>query len=592
MTSRRPTLHRLRATSATRLRIGFLVIAIVISVFAVRLAQLQGLDAREYASLARAVGMTTEVRPATRGSILDRNGQPLAESLDGMMLVADPTKTKPNAPEIATVISETTGADYFTLLEGLRNAGTAESANHFQYLVRRVPSSTAKATLAKLAELDLHGVSTRRDPVRTYPAGDVAANIVGFTNAEGDAGEGAELLFDRTLSGTDGSQTFETGGGQRIPLGDNSLVEPIDGNDVTLTIDQDVQWYTQRVLRDTAMSRGAPAASAVVLDTRTGEVLALADYPTFDANDWQASSESNLGSRSVRDVYEPGSVEKVLTMAALIEAGTVTATTKLTVPGSIKSSDRTIRDAWSHGTLQYTLAGVLAKSSNVGTVIAARSLGNEDFYNKLRDFGLGSVSGVGMAGESGGVLSSWEDWREINKDNISFGQGVAVNAVQMAAAINTIANGGVYVQPSIVKGKATTNDGTVVGSDVAQTRQVVSAETARQVGLMMEAVTDAKRGSAPAAAIAGYRVAGKTGTAQQPGGSCNCYAGGTNTLSFVGFAPADEPRFLVYVVIHGQKGGSGGGVAAPAFHKIMSYVLGKYAVPPTGAREDKLSITW
>jgi len=195
-----------------------------------------------------------------------------------------------------------------------------------------------------------------------------------------------------------------------------------------------------------------------------------------------------------------------------------------------------------------------------------------------------------MKGESPGVLPHWSGWREINKDNIAFGQGLAVNVVQMAAAINTIANGGVYVQPSIVKGSATTNDGTVVGSDVAKSRRVISAKAARQTAEMMEAVPD--RGTAPSAGITGYRVAGKTGTAQEVGGACHCYADGHFTMSFAGFAPADAPRFLVYVVVHAPKGGGGGSIGGPAFHKIMSYLLTKYAVPPTGVEGRRLPVKW
>jgi cell division protein FtsI (penicillin-binding protein 3) len=225
-------------------------------------------------------------------------------------------------------------------------------------------------------------------------------------------------------------------------------------------------------------------------------------------------------------------------------------------------------------------------------VLAARQFTAEQLYDKLTAFGLGSRTGVGMKGEAPGVLPHWTGWREINKDNIAFGQGVAVNVLQMAAAVNAVANGGVYVQPSLVKGHATLNDGTVVGSDLATSHRVISEKAARQTALMMEAVPDPDRGTAPAAAIDGYRVAGKTGTAQEVGGACHCYREGTNTLSFVGFAPADNPRFLVYVVVHAPKAGGGGSVGGPAFHKIMSYLLTKYAVPPTGTVGRKLPIAW
>ncbi len=581
-------MQSIRAASMTRLRIGFILIAMMVSLFAVRLLQLQGLDAKTYAERARAVGVVNEVLPATRGSITDRNGTPLAESLDGLMIVADPTKTAKHAPQIAKILSRRLDADYFKLLAALRKGG----GSRFAYLARRVPSTKARAVVDELSALDYEGIYTRRDPLRTYPARDVAANLVGFTNAEGQAGEGAELVFDTLLSGKDGSATFEVGGGNRIPLGDNSVVKPTDGKDVALTIDQDVQWYTQRVLRDTVLKAGGRSGAATVLDTRTGEVLALADYPTFDANRSTESPKGDLGSRALRNVYEPGSVQKVLTFASLLDEHKVTPRTRIVVPGSLPSSDRTIGDWFPHGRIKLTAAGVLARSSNIGTVLAARELGAQQYYRKLTAFGLGSRTDVGMKGESPGVLPHWSGWREINKDNIAFGQGLAVNVVQMAAAVNTIANGGVYVQPSLVKGRATANDGTVVGSDVAQSRRVISAEAARQVALMMEMVTDPQEGTAAKAGVQGYRVAGKTGTAQQVGGACRCYREGFFTLSFAGFAPADEPRFLVYVVVHDPKGGGGGSVGGPAFHKIMSYLLTKYAVPPTGVPTKRLPMRW
>lgn len=576
----------MRATSVARLRFGMILIAMIVSLFAVRLLQLQGVDAATYAAKARAVGVVEEVLPATRGTITDRNGTPLAESLDGLMLVADPTKTAKYAPQIATIVARRLDEDYFKLLAALRKPDT-----QFQYLARRVPSGVATELVADLAAQGYKGIDTRRDPLRTYPARDVAANVIGFTNAEGQAGEGAELMFDRLLSGTDGSATFEVGGGNRIPLGDNSVVEPKDGTDLTLTIDQDAQWYAQRVLRDTVQRSGGESGSAVALDVRTGEVLALADFPTFDANRPTEAPQENLGARSVRDVYEPGSVQKVLTLATLLDAGHVTPRTRLVVPESIRSSDRRIGDWFDHGTIRLTLTGVLAKSSNIGTVLAARDFPDEALHEGLAAFGLGSSTGLGMNGEAPGILTPWSGWREINKDNIAFGQGLAVNVVQMAAAVGTIANGGVYVQPSLVKGKATMNDGTVVGSDVAETRQVISPEAARKTALMMEAVVDPERGTAPSAAIEGYRVAGKTGTAQRVGEKCGCYDG-SKTLSFAGFAPADAPRFLVYVVVHDPVGGGGGTVGGPAFHKIMSFLLSKYGVPPTGVKESKLPVEW
>ncbi len=587
---RRRTLSAIRGTSLVRLRVGFILIAMVLSVFAVRLFQLQGLDAQTYAERARAVGAVQEILPATRGPILDRKGQPLAESLDGLMIVADPTKTKDDAAEIATVLLDRLGEqhiDYISTVKNLRYKDT-----HFRYIARRVPSTQAEAVVAELDDLGYKGIDTRRDPVRSYPSRDVAANIVGFTNGLGEAAEGAELLFDDLLSGTDGSATYDVGGGNRIPLGDNSVVDPRDGQPLTLTLDRDMQFFAQRVLRQTVEDAGAESGSILAMDTRTGELLVVADYPTYDPNVLQQPVKSRLGSLAFREVYEPGSVQKVLTAAALVDAGVVSPTTKITVPETLKSSDRVIRDYFSHPTLRLTMAGVIAKSSNVGTVLAARQLHERKLHRYLRAFGLGSRTGVEGYGESAGMLSSWRDWIEIERDNIAFGQGLAVNAVQMAAAVNTIANGGVYVQPSLVRGSATTSYGQVVGSDHSERRTVVSPEAAAQTRQMMEMVTDAEEGTAPKAAIEGYRVAGKTGTAQRIDPECGCY-GRDFTVSFAGFAPADDPRFTVYVVVHKPKNGGGGGsTGGPAFRKVMSMLLQQYVVPPTGAAPQRTAVEW
>jgi cell division protein FtsI (penicillin-binding protein 3) len=566
-----------------RLRVGFLVIAMMVSVFAARLFQLQGLDARAYAEKAREVGAVKEILPATRGRITDRDGRPLAESLDGLMIVADPTKTADDAGAIARILADRLGIDYFQALTDLRAAGTEDDPNHFRYVARRVPSTRARAVVEELDRLGYKGIDVRRDPVRTYPAGDVAANLVGFLNDNGDGAEGAEQYFDRFLSGKDGTATYDVGGGNRIPLGDNNVVDPVDGDDLRLTLDRDVQFYVQRVLRNTVEDAAGASGSAVVMDSRTGELLAVADYPTYDPDHVDQSARADRGTRAVRDAYEPGSVQKVLTAAALLDQKLVTPRTRIVIPSTLPSSDRVIHDYFDHGRLRLTLAGVLARSSNIGTVLAARQLPGERLYDYLRAFGLGARTGIGVDAESAGVLPDWRGWAEINKDNIAFGQGVAVSAVQMTAAVNTIANRGVYVQPSLVDGAARTNAGEEVGSATAERRRVVSATAAAQTTRIMELVTDPDRGTAPAAAVEGYRVAGKTGTAQRVGERCGCYDG-TFTVSFAGFAPADQPRFTVYVVVHDPRnGGRGGSVGGPAFHKIMTYLLQQYAVPPTGS---------
>jgi cell division protein FtsI (penicillin-binding protein 3) len=563
------------------------LIAMVVSVFAARLFQLQGVDAQAYVAKAQAEGVVTVTLPATRGAITDRNGVSLADSVDGLMLVADPAVTVKHASEIATIIARRLDVDYFDVLTRLRKPLT-----HFQYVARRVPATRARAVVKELDDAGFKGIDLRRDPVRSYPADDIAANLVGFMNAEGDAAEGAELMFDPLLSGKDGSATYEVGGGNRIPLGENSTVPARSGKDLHLTIDRDVQWYAQRVVRSAVQSSRGQSGAAVVMDTHTGELLALADYPSFDANQPSLSPEADLGSRALRDVFEPGSVQKVLTASSLIDAGKVTPDTRITVPHDLPRQDRVIHDYFQHGRLRLTLTGVIAKSSNIGTVLAASQFSHQELYRYLRGFGLGERTDIGVHGESPGVLPDWRRWSQINQDTISFGQGVAVNAVQMAAAVNVVANGGVYVRPSLVKGEARTSGGSLVGSSTTTEHRVISESAARQTSQMMEAVTNPETGTAGVAAVPGYRVAGKTGTAQRVGKKCRCY-NGTFTVSFAGFAPADDPRFLVYVVVQDPKNGGGGGsVGGPAFHKIMSYLLQKYAVPPTGTTAPTPRIEW
>jgi cell division protein FtsI (penicillin-binding protein 3) len=395
------------------------------------------------------------------------------------------------------------------------------------------------------------------------------------------------------LAGHDGHDTYEVGDGNRIPLGENTEVKPVNGKRLTLTIDRDAQWYAQRVLRNAVHQVRADSGAAIALDTRTGQILALADYPTYDANRGSQSPASDWGSRALSNVYEPGSVEKVLTTSALIQKHKVTPRTRIVVPAALPVADRVIHDYFTHGRIHLTLSGVIAKSSNIGTVLAARQIGSVALGSFLKQFGLGKKTDIGIPGESRGLLPAPSTWTDLTHSNIAFGQGIAVNALQMAAAVNTVANGGLYVAPSLILGKAATTTGQVVGSDTSRTHRVISRRTATAEAHMMEMVTTEGKGTAPMAAVPGYRVAGKTGTAQEVGGRCNCYRDGGIDVSFAGFAPADKPRFTVYVVIKHPRGvASGGGTAGPVVRQILSYLLQKYDVPPTGTKPPNLPITW
>ena len=576
----------LRGSPMFRLRFGFIVIAMVLSIFGARLVQLQGVDPKAYAAMAAAEGMVEVDLPATRGDILDRNGEPLAASVDGMMVVADPYMTADQAPELAKFLANRLDVDYFTILPRLREQGS-----RFEYIARRVPATLATQVVSDAEEAGFTGLDTRRDPVRDYPARDVAANLVGFIGTDEALG-GLERTFDGQLAGVDGSARYAVGGGNRIPLGESTVVAPKNGTDLRTTLDLDLQWYAQRVLRQTVEDARADSGFAVVMHTETGQIMALADHPTFDASQPLLSPEADLGSRAMSDVYEPGSVEKALTMSALLNERKVTPRTRLRIPASLSRDGRTIGDWFPHGQIRLTLAGVLAKSSNIGTVLAADKFDQGQLRRYLSAFGLGRRTDIGVRGETQGILPAASLWSGLVQDRVAFGQSLSVNAVQMAAAINTIANGGLRVDPSLISGTATTDEGVQVGTDTATTRRVISARAAKQTAMMMERVVDPEAGVAPGAAVPGYRVAGKTGTAQRVGEGCGCYDG-TFTVSFAGFAPADDPEFTVYVVVQNPRNGGGGGsVAGPAFSKIMSFALRRYQVPPTGTKPSALPVEW
>ena len=574
-----------RGAPHLRLRVGFVLIAMVLSLYGGRLLQLQGVDPGAYAARAAAESRVTVPLAARRGEILDRYGEPLATSVDGLSIAADPALTRAVAPELATLFATRLNVDYFTLLKRLRGDG------RFAFVARQVPATLANDVVREAKAAGYEGIYTELDPVRDYPAHDVAANVVGFMGQD-KAYAGLEFAFDKWLSGTNGEEEFVlVSGGNRLPLGESSITEPIDGRDLSLTIDRDLQWYTQRVLRTSVREARADSGTAVVMDTRTGEVLSLADYPTFDAASPDLAPAADRGSRGLSNVYEPGSVQKVLTVAALLDARKVSPRTRIRVPGTLTRSDEVLNDWWDHSTLRLTMAGVIAKSSNIGTVLAADNLTAGQLRNYLVRFGLGSRTDSGAWKESSGILPTRSMWTQLTKDRITFGQSVSVNALQMAAAVNTVANDGVRVSPSLIRGSATNDAGTTFGTGVSQSERIISERAARQTAKVMERVLDPVAGVAPGAAVPGYRVAGKTGTAQRA--VRGTYAGNGTVVSFAGFAPADDPRFTVYVVLNRPRvTGGGGSLAGPVFAKLMSHVLLRYGVPPTGTAPSRLPVEW
>ncbi len=560
--------------------------AFVLSLFAARLIQLQGIDENDYAALAAAKGAQTITLEAPRAPIYDRFGVKLAETVDAAKLVADPTFTSAHATTIAAVLHRRIGADYLATVAMLRTKHT-----RYVELARHLAPSTASDTVARLTQMRLPGVYTEHDTLRVYPGGDVAASLLGYVGSDGQGLQGVESAYDDLLQGQDGQATYQVEAGQILPLAGSDVDQPTEGTGVRLTIDQDLQFLAQRRLAQAVQSADADSGVAIVMDARTSQVLAEADYPTYNSNDFVPTS-TNLGlSPSFGSAYEPGSVEKVLTFSALINGGYVTPRTKVVVPSYLQVGDHVVHDYFSHGTLHLTAAGVVAKSSNIGTVRAAEQMPDRELYGYLKKFGIGTQPHIGIGGAASGQLAKPSTWPLIQRDNIDFGQGMSVSALQMATAISAVANGGEYTAPSLVQGTVDA-DGHFTPAAAPERRRVVTPQTAHDVARMMETVVGPE-GTAPAAAIPGYRVAGKTGTAQRSNPNCGCYDG-TFTVSFAGFAPADDPRFVVYVAIQNPRaaGSGGGATAGPVFHDLMVSALQKYGVPPTGKREPLLPATW
>ncbi len=544
--------------------------AVVLSLFGGRVLQLQAVDASAYALAATRELTTSVIIPASRGPILDRTGVPLATTVEAVNVTVDQTLIGDRlavARELAPLLGMTL-RDVRTRITGQRR---------FAYVKKNVsPDMWHRVKAANLV-----GVFSEPAPRRTYPAGDVAGNVVGFVGSDGTALAGAERAFDPVLAGKPGHATYELGAGSRqIPIGGESDVPPTAGRGVRLTLDRDIQWYAQQVLAAKVKEAGARSGSLVVLDVRSGDVLALATAPTVDPGRPGRTRGADRGNRPVEEAYEPGSVEKPLTAAALFDSRSVTNSSVFTVPDSLHRGGHVIRDHDPHPTKQLTFDGIIAESSNVGTILASERMDKDLLRRYLAKFGLGSKPGLGLPAETAGDLPA--SFTDLSRDTIAFGQGVSVSIVQMADAYQAIANGGLRLPARLVAGYVG-SDGTVEPTPRPEPVRVVSARAAAQTRRAMEAVMQKGGGTGAKIEIPGYRLAGKTGTAQQVSSSCGCYR--DFTASFMGFAPADAPRLAIAVSLQRPVNGHYGGVlAGPVWRDVMSFALQRMHVPPTGRK--------
>ena len=559
-TATRPTSSPLRLGNHRR-RAGLLLVGVLIvfTIFAGRLLEIQAFRGDALAAAALDQRTTTVKILADRGDVLDARGVPLAMTVESrhvtvdQTLVTDPLAT---AQAIAAVLGTPAGP----LVERLTGD------RRFAYVVKDITPEQWRA----IDELGLTGIYSERTLKRIYPSGDVAANVVGFVGAEGAGLAGIEYALDDQLAGTDGLRTFERASGVAIPGSAAVVEEPVPGSPVQLTIDRDIQYVAQRALANEVMATGAESGSIVVMDPRTGDILALAAVPTFDPNDPGAADEANRGNRAITDVFEPGSTAKVMTVAAVIEEGGADANTMFEIPPTLDRGGKTFHDATEHGGYNWDLATILSQSSNIGTILAAETIPEETFFSYVERFGIGQPSGVGLPGESPGYLPPMDDWSATTFPTLAFGQGFSVNAIQMADVFATIANDGVRMPARIVIDPA---------SPAPQGERVVSERTARTVREMLERVV-AAGGTAPMAGIPGYRVGGKTGTAQVIDPECGCYNGET-IGSFIGMAPIEAPELVVAVTIVKPKVTQmGGELAGPVFREVMTYALQAQRVAP------------
>ncbi|CAM3024941.1 peptidoglycan D,D-transpeptidase FtsI family protein [Skermania piniformis] len=596
--ARRRRVRGIDGSMRFRFRVGRVVVLLALIVAALQLLWLQGIASGRLSAQAADQRAVTTIDPATRGAITDRAGRPLAFTIEAKALTFQPVRVRTElaaaraaagdrAPEpdqrlqaIANAIHAKLGnlAPTKDLLAKLRGNDS------FAYLARNVDPAVAAGINEEFPEVGLE-----RQDLREYPGGSLAANVVGATGWDNHGLLGLESSMDATLAGTDGSQTYDRGSdGAVIPGSTRDRQPAVNGSGVELTLDSDLQYYVQQQVQQAKNMSGARNASAVVLDAKTGEVLAMSNDGTFNPAIGVGNNpkSAQLGNLPVSTPFEPGSVNKVITAAAAIEYNVTNPDEVLHVPGSIRMGGVTVNDAWAHAVAPYTTTGVFGKSSNVGTLMLAQRVGEDRWWDVMQKMGLGQRTDVGLPGESAGSVPDRDQWSGSTFANLPIGQGLSMTLLQMTGMYQAIANDGVRVPPRIVRATVAA-DGSRTETPIPDGVRVVSDHTAAALRTMFQAVTQhdpmgVQQGTGVPAGIEGYQVAGKTGTAQQVDPSCKCYSNSSYWITFAGMAPADSPRYVVGIMLDAPQrssDGSGGQSAAPLFHSIASWALQRDSVP-------------
>ena len=571
--------------SKSRIKILIIGVFMIFVLLALQLVRVQVIQASEYQSKAANEMESTRTTPAPRGEITDINGVAFARSVSAITIVVDQTQiTDPArvanfvAPILGLPVEEVqgniTGTRRYSIV--LKNGRPAQ----WDLLTKEIYEYN-KALDDKYFDKRIIGFFPERSFIREYPSGSLISSLVGFVRADGIGATGLESSLNSVITGTDGRYSFANGYGAEIPGSQREIVAAKAGTTVRLTIDRDVQWVAAKAIAEAVKSSRAASGTVIVMDPRTGEIVAHATAPTFDPNNTKNVDLNLMRNPSVQDVYEPGSTGKVMTLAAALEEKTVAPTTVFAVPYKLKRGGSTFKDHDKHPVQQLTTSGILAVSSNTGTIKIGETLSNDKLYSYLNKFGVGVKTGSGLPGESAGLMPKVKDWSGTTAPTVAFGQGYSVTAMQATSVFATIANNGVRVSPTVIAGTQDASGHFTPAANRTTTRGV-SEDTARELRLMMESVVS-PTGTAPSAAIPGYRVAGKTGTAWRYDDKTGGYSG--YTASFIGFAPADAPRYVINVTIQDPRNGYYGGLlGGPVFKKVMTFVLQTKHVAPTGTK--------
>ncbi len=572
------------ALAHNRIRLLILLVAVAMFVFGLRLVQVQAVQAGDYRARAATEMENTRSLLAPRGEITDANGVAFARSVAATSIVVDQTQIS-HPSRVANFVAPILGltvSEVQTSITGVRKWSMVfQNAKPAQWQKLNAAIAQYNTQFPPMSPDRIIGFFPERSYVREYPSGSLIASLVGFVNHDGKGATGLESSMNSVISGVDGKYSYANGYGAEIPGSQSEIIPAQAGTTVRLTVDRDIQWVASKAISDAVKTSRAISGTVIVMDPKTGEILAHATAPTFDPNHTSKVSLVAMRNPSVQDVYEPGSTGKVMTMAAALEEKKITPDSVFTVPYALKRSTKVFHDHERHATKYLTASGILAESSNTGSIKIGELLSHETLYNYLSKFGVGTKTGSGLPGESNGILPKVADWSGTTAPTVAFGQGYSLTAMQATSIFATIANNGVRVSPTVIAGTRDSS-GNYTPAAGRSSQRVISVATAQKMRIMMESVVSTS-GTAPTAAIPGYRVAGKTGTAMRIDDTCGCYRG--YTASFIGFAPADKPAYVISITIQDPKGVHwGGALGGPVFKKVMSFVLQSRHIPPTGTK--------